>query len=61
MRPIRWTKQTVNIPVRQLAHPMTDLSLSPKTQSNHSKTAKERYRRSPRSAGRTSRAAESHD
>ena len=31
---IRWTKQVVNIPLRQLAHSMMDLSLSVETQSN---------------------------
>ncbi len=30
---IRWTKQVVNIPLRQLAHSMMDLSLSVETQS----------------------------
>src|ERR1700724_740888 len=34
MRSIRWTKQTVNIPLRQLAHSIMDLSLSLETQSN---------------------------
>ncbi|MBT3536543.1 MAG: enoyl-CoA hydratase/isomerase family protein [Rhodospirillaceae bacterium] len=33
---IRWTKQVVNIPLRQLAHSMMDLSLSVETQSNMS-------------------------
>jgi hypothetical protein len=33
MRSIRWTKQTVNIPLRQLVHSMMDLSLSLETQS----------------------------
>lgn len=31
---IRWTKQVINIPLRQLAHSMMDLSLSVETQSN---------------------------
>jgi enoyl-CoA hydratase len=31
---IRWTKQVVNLPLRQLAHSMMDLSLSVETQSN---------------------------
>ena len=31
---IRWTKQVTNIPLRQLAHSMMDLSLSVETQSN---------------------------
>jgi enoyl-CoA hydratase len=31
---VRWTKQVVNIPLRQLAHSMMDLSLSVETQSN---------------------------
>ncbi|MDP6816143.1 MAG: enoyl-CoA hydratase/isomerase family protein, partial [Alphaproteobacteria bacterium] len=31
---IRWTKQVVNIPLRQLAHSMMDLSISVETQSN---------------------------
>src|SRR5262245_35476533 len=34
MRSIRWTKQAINIPLRQLAHSMMDLSLSLETQSN---------------------------
>jgi len=41
MRSIRWTKQTVNIPLRQLAHSMMDLSLGLKTQSNLSKDHQE--------------------
>ena len=28
MRSIRWTKRAINIPLRQLAHSMMDLSLS---------------------------------
>ena len=31
---VRWTKQVINIPLRQLAHSMMDLSLSVETQSN---------------------------
>ena len=31
---IRWTKQVINIPLRQLAHSKMDLSLSVETQSN---------------------------
>jgi enoyl-CoA hydratase len=31
---IRWTKQTINIPLRQLAHQMMDLSISLETRSN---------------------------
>ena len=31
---VRWTKQVVNIPLRQLAHSMMDLSISVETQSN---------------------------
>jgi enoyl-CoA hydratase len=31
---IRWTKQAINIPLRQLAHSMMDLSLSVETQPN---------------------------
>jgi enoyl-CoA hydratase len=34
MKSIRWTKQTLNIPLRQLAHSMMDLSLSLEAQSN---------------------------
>ena len=34
MKSIRWTKQTINIPLRRLAHSMMDLSLSLETQSN---------------------------
>jgi len=41
MRSIRWTKQTVNIPLRQLAHSMMDLSLSLETKSNLSKDHQE--------------------
>ena len=41
MRSIRWTKQAVNIPLRQLAHSMMDLSLSLETQSNLSKDHQE--------------------
>ena len=41
MRSIRWTKQTVNIPLRQLAHSMMDLSISLETQSNLSKDHQE--------------------
>ncbi len=41
MKSIRWTKQTVNIPLRQLAHSMMDLSLSLETQSNLSKDHQE--------------------
>ncbi|HJM93298.1 MAG: enoyl-CoA hydratase-related protein [Alphaproteobacteria bacterium] len=33
---IRWTKQVTNIPLRQLAHSMMDLSISVETQSNFS-------------------------
>ena len=41
MRSIRWTKQIVNLPLRQLAHSMMDLSLGLKTQSNLSKDHQE--------------------
>src|SRR6267143_5036693 len=41
MRSIRWTKQAVNIPLRQLAHSMMDLSLSLETQSNLTKDHQE--------------------
>lgn len=34
VKSIRWTKQTINIPLRQLAHSMMDLSLGLETQSN---------------------------
>jgi hypothetical protein len=51
MRSIRWTKQAVNIPLRQLANSMMDLSLSLGMPIKPSKTTKKRYRRSPRSAG----------
>jgi enoyl-CoA hydratase/carnithine racemase len=37
MRSIRWTKQAINIPLRQLAHSMMDLSLNLETQSNLTK------------------------
>ena len=59
MRSIRWTKQTVNIPLRQLAHSMMDLSLGLETQSNLSKDHQEAVWAFG-SAGRTSRAAEHH-
>ena len=41
MRSIRWTKQAVNIPLRQLAHSMMDLSLSSETHSNLTKDHQE--------------------
>ena len=41
MRSIRWTKQVVNLPLRQLAHSMMDLSLSLETQSNLTKDHQE--------------------
>ena len=41
MRSIRWTKQVINIPLRQLAHSMVDLSLSLETQSNLTKDHQE--------------------
>ena len=41
MRSIRWTKQAINIPLRQLAHSMMDLSLSLETQSNLTKDHQE--------------------
>ena len=41
MRSIRWTKQIVNLPLRQLAHSMLDLSLGLETQSNLSKDHQE--------------------
>lgn len=44
MRSIRWTKQTINVPLRQLAHSMMDLSLSLETQSNLSKDHQEAVR-----------------
>jgi enoyl-CoA hydratase len=34
MKSIRWTKQVINIPLRQIAHSSIDLSLSLETQSN---------------------------
>src|SRR6201997_829758 len=37
MKSIRWTKQVINIPLRQIAHSSMDLSLSLETQSNLSK------------------------
>jgi enoyl-CoA hydratase len=36
MKSIRWTKQVINIPLRQIAHSTMDLSLSLETQSNQS-------------------------
>jgi enoyl-CoA hydratase len=41
MKSIRWTKQAINVPLRQLAHSMMDLSLSLETQSNLSKDHQE--------------------
>ena len=41
MRSIRWTKQVINVPLRQLAHSMMDLSLSLETQSNLTKDHQE--------------------
>src|SRR5262245_5137290 len=41
MRSIRWTKQAINVPLRQLAHSMMDLSLSLETQSNLTKDHQE--------------------
>ncbi len=41
MSSIRWTKQTINIPLRQLAHSMMDLSISLETQSNRTKDHQE--------------------
>jgi hypothetical protein len=55
----RGTKQAVNIPLRQLAHSMMDLSLSLETQSNLSKDHRKQYGPSPRSGVRTSPASES--
>ena len=50
MRPIPWTKQVINIPLRQLAYSVMDLSLSLETQSNLTKDHQEADRPSPRSA-----------
>jgi enoyl-CoA hydratase/carnithine racemase len=44
IKSIRWTKQTINVPLRQLAHSMMDLSLSLETQSNLSKDHQEAVR-----------------
>ena len=56
MRSIRWTKQTINIPLRQLAHSMMDLSLSLETQSTFPRTTRRRYgprqKRRPNLTGR---------
>jgi enoyl-CoA hydratase len=57
MKSIRWTKQTINIPLRQLAHSMMDLSLSLETQSNLSSDHQEavsafREKRKPNFTGR---------
>lgn len=41
MKSIRWTKQVVNIPLRQIAHSTMDLSISLETQSNLSKDHQE--------------------
>jgi len=57
MRSIRWTKQAVNVPLRQLAHSMMDLSLSLETHSNLTKDHQEAVwafaqKRRPNFAGR---------
>ena len=44
MKSIRWTKQVINIPLRQIAHSSMDLSLSLETQSNLSKDHQEAVR-----------------
>ena len=41
MKSIRWTKQAINIPLRQIAHSTMDLSISLETQSNLSKDHQE--------------------
>ena len=41
MKSIRWTKQVINIPLRQIAHATMDLSLSLETRSNLSKDHQE--------------------
>jgi len=41
IKSIRWTKQVINIPLRQIAHATMDLSLSLETQSNLSKDHQE--------------------
>jgi enoyl-CoA hydratase len=41
MKSIRWTKQVMNIPLRQMAHATMDLSISLETQSNLSKDHQE--------------------
>jgi len=41
MKSIRWTKQVINIPLRQIAHSTMDLILSLETQSNLSKDHQE--------------------
>jgi hypothetical protein len=58
MRSIRWNKQAVNIPLRQLAHSMMDLGLSLETQSNLSKDHQEAVWAFIEKPGRTLSAAE---
>ena len=58
MRSIRWTKQAVNIPLRQLAHSMMYLSFVSRRSPIFPRTTRKRCRPSPRSAGQTSPAAE---
>src|ERR1019366_8775031 len=41
MKSIRWTKQVINVPLRQIAHSMMDLSISLETQSNLTKDHQE--------------------
>ena len=41
MKSIRWTKQVMNVPLRQIAHSTMDLSISLETQSNLSKDHQE--------------------
>ncbi len=44
MKSIRWTKQAINIPLRQIAHASMDLSLSLETQSNRTQDHQEAVR-----------------
>ena len=51
---IRWTKQVINIPLRQIAHSTMDPSLSLETQSNQSKEHQEAVSAFARNGDRTS-------
>ena len=61
MKSIRWTKQVINIPLRQIAHSQMDLSLSLETQSNLSKDHQEAVSAFTRSGRRSLRGSRTSD